>query len=115
MIDQSTDKNILDRMISRISLTPRAVKFSTSGHLLALDLSFLNLHTLPAELWLFRNLRRFTCIGNSLSELPPEIGAWTRLEQLNVAGNGLVRIPSEIGALTRLKKTLSWPYRHTHS
>ena len=67
-----------------------------------LDLSQLNLTTLPEEIGLLTNLTRLRLRKNQLTELPAEIGCLTNLTGLSLAVNQLRALPAEIGRLTHL-------------
>jgi hypothetical protein len=70
-----------------------------------LDLSYLDLTTLPEELFDLVGLETLLLGGNELRELPEAIGRLTSLTELHVFSNRLRSLPDAIGelaALTRL-------------
>src|SRR4051794_26161121 len=67
-----------------------------------LNLSGLNLRTLPSELFELTALTRLDLRSNGLRALPAEIGRLTALTTLDLSGNGLTTLPAEIGGLTAL-------------
>ncbi len=70
------------------------------------ELHYVDLYSLPAELWRCRNLRSLHVAGTRkiyLSELPPEMENLTRLTELDLAGNRFQEIPNIIGRLQNLQ------------
>jgi internalin A len=61
-----------------------------------LDLSSLNLTTIPPELGALSNLTTLFLSDNQITELPPELGALSNLTTLYLHGNELLGIPNEI-------------------
>lgn len=68
----------------------------------SLDLSWLNLKTLPPEVGNLTNLRKLYLNSNHFTTLPPEIGNLVSLQWLDLCRNQLTKLPSEIGNLTNL-------------
>ena len=68
-----------------------------------LDLSGLELTTLPPEIGSLAALQNLDLSRNQLATLPPEIGSLTALQELNVNGNRLITLPPEIGLLRMLR------------
>jgi internalin A len=74
-----------------------------------LDLSDLELETVPPEIGALINLEALYLYGNLLSSLPPEIAHLVNLKELNLDVNEFHSLPPEIGQLTNLL-TLSASY-----
>ncbi|MCH7878867.1 MAG: YdcF family protein, partial [candidate division Zixibacteria bacterium] len=68
----------------------------------SLDLSRLNLTSIPHECWELSNLIHLYIYDNYLTEIPPEIGKLTNLTLLSIGGNQLTQLPPEIGKLSNL-------------
>lgn len=69
-----------------------------------LDLSGLNLTTLPSEIGLLTKLEWLSLADNALTKIPPEIGQLTSLYVLDLSGNNLAELPVEIEQLTSLQE-----------
>src|SRR3982750_1989605 len=67
-----------------------------------LDLSWLNLVSLPPEIGRLTALTMLLLRGNPLAALPPGIGRLTALTTLNLGNNQLQSLPPEVGRLTAL-------------
>jgi Leucine-rich repeat (LRR) protein len=74
-----------------------------SGAIVLLDLSVLNLTTVPHEIGQLSNLQRLDLGSNQLTMLPPEIGQLSNLQQLSLSSNQLASLPPEIGQLSNLQ------------
>jgi hypothetical protein len=70
----------------------------------SLDLSGLNLETLPPEIGYLVNLKSLNLSVNKLKHLPPEIGNLINLESLNLRENEFDKVPPQIESITQLKK-----------
>ena len=68
-----------------------------------LDLSSLDLKSLPAEIGKLASLKILHLQNNQLTSIPPEIGKLTNLTTLNLCNNQLSSLPPETGNLTNLK------------
>ena len=73
------------------------------NNLRELNLSYLNLTSIPSSLGNLRNLRELNLSGN-LASLPKEIGNLKNLKVLNLTNNSLGSLPSSIGNLTNLEE-----------
>ncbi len=71
--------------------------------LTCLDLSGNQLAELPAEIGLLSNLTDLILCNNQLMQLPTEIGKLTHLTSLDLSCNRLIQVPAEIGNLAKLK------------
>jgi internalin A len=69
---------------------------------IVLDLSDIELTTLPPEIGQLTNLTTFDLSENQLTSIPPEIGQLTNLSMLFFYNNQLTTLPSEIGKLSNL-------------
>src|SRR5581483_11927800 len=69
-----------------------------------LDLSYMELTSLPAEIGQLVQLKELYIISNQLQALPPEIGLLAQLEELYITDNQLQVLPAEIGQLVQLKE-----------
>ncbi len=67
-----------------------------------LDLSYLELAALPAEIGKLDHLTALDLCGNDLVALPPQLGRLRQLTRLDLRHNQLVALPPEIGLLTGL-------------
>ncbi|MCK6538582.1 MAG: leucine-rich repeat domain-containing protein [Anaerolineales bacterium] len=70
----------------------------------ALDLSFLGLTALPAEIGALASLQDLDLRENQLTALPPEIGALASLQTLHLSDNQLTALPAELWRLPWLKR-----------
>ena len=70
----------------------------------SLDLSSIDLTTLPPEIGQLTALTELNLSNNQLSILPPEIGQLITLKELDLSNNQLSSPPPEIGQLTDLKQ-----------
>ncbi len=70
-----------------------------------LDLSYLELAALPAEIGKLDHLTALDLCGNDLVALPPQLGRLRQLTRLDLRHNQLVALPPEIGLLTGLNLT----------
>lgn len=68
-----------------------------------LNLSKLNLTTVPEELFNFKGLTIINLGDNNLTNIPPEIKNFPKLLLLNLENNQLTTLPPEIGNLSKLK------------
>lgn len=71
--------------------------------IIKLDLSFQNLHFLPAEVGELTSLQQLNLNGNQLQFLPDSIGKLTELQKLSVSNNLLYQIPVTIVHLKKLE------------
>ncbi|MET9039207.1 leucine-rich repeat domain-containing protein [Streptomyces mirabilis] len=67
-----------------------------------LDLSGLDLHTLPESLGNLSQLTELDLRGNQLATLPESLRNLTQLTHLNLAGNRLTALPESLGNLSQL-------------
>jgi small GTP-binding protein len=82
----------------------RKIKEAEENHYISLDLSDMNLSTLPKEIGKCNNLRELILWKNKITKLPKEIGNLKNLETLYLSGNKIVQLPIEIGELTNLRE-----------
>jgi Leucine-rich repeat (LRR) protein len=68
-----------------------------------LDLSYLDLTTVPPEIGQLSGLQELKLVGNALTALPPEIGLLSNLQNLYLSYNHLTTLPPEIGQLSSLQ------------
>jgi internalin A len=88
-------------------LTNRA-EYDAEGNVTALDLSGLELTSLPPFVERMVHVKTLNLSENYLTALPPEIGQLTNLRDLNVSENRLWTFPEEIGQLTNLQYLAAW-------
>jgi Leucine-rich repeat (LRR) protein len=69
-----------------------------------LNLSYLDLISIPPEFGNLTKLRKLWLTDNQLTSLPSEIGRLTKLTELNLCYNQLTSLPIEIVYLTNLTK-----------
>ena len=67
-----------------------------------LDLSFLNLHSIPSEIFDLIHLKTLRLENNGISEIPPQISKLSNLEYIYLRGNSIKEIPEEIAKLENL-------------
>ena len=67
-----------------------------------LDLSYLNLDEVPAELFDQTSLSSLDLSGNNIQDLPPEIGELVNLTSLDVSNNSLRTLPPTLTNLTKI-------------
>jgi Leucine-rich repeat (LRR) protein len=87
-------------IIEPIVILPQIGLFT---QLKALDLSYLELTSLPPEIGSLLSLRVLYLRGNKLSTLPPTIGDLSNLEVLDISINPLTSLPPEIEHLPNLE------------
>jgi internalin A len=68
----------------------------------ALDLSFLELTAVPAELGQLVNLTELDLSANQLTAVPAELGQLVNLTELDLSANQLTAVPAELGQLVNL-------------
>lgn len=78
-------------------------KIKAAEGLSYLNLSELNLITLPPEIGTLTELIVLNLSDNLLTELPPEIGQLKKLREIYLSNNRLRRLPDEFGQLTDLR------------
>jgi len=71
---------------------------------IALNLSFCNLETLPAPIMHLINLRELNLEENKLKSLPEWLGIFVKLEKLSCAVNKLTTLPESLKNLVTLKR-----------
>jgi small GTP-binding protein len=79
------------------------IRQAKDTHAETLDLSKLNLESLPAELWELTQLKELSLSRNQLTGLPSAIGNLAHLEILSIGVNQLASLPQELFALAQLK------------
>jgi internalin A len=82
------------------SLSVRLARAMRTGKL---DLSEMELTTLPLEVFQLTNLTNLSLSGNRLTALPPEIAQLTNLQSLSLNENQLTAVPSEVIQLINLQ------------
>src|SRR3954470_10227999 len=80
----------------------RRINKAAQGGQSELELSGLNLVSLPPEIGRLTALTALLLYDNRLAALPPEIGRLTALTTLYLHNNRLAALPPEIGRLTTL-------------
>lgn len=80
----------------------RRIQHAADHHSLSLDLSGLDLYSIPHQLAGLTHLRTLSLARNRLAAAPGELLALKQLEQLSLAGNQITRLGQEVTALTRL-------------
>ena len=98
--------NIINDELTKDELREEALRriekcFRTGSD--TLDLSELNLKTLPPEVFKLTHLKELNIGLNQLESLPPEIGNLTQLGSLNIEDNKIKTLPPEIGNLKGLE------------
>jgi len=80
----------------------QVIKQAVEDRQTVLDLSGMQLTSLPPEIGQLQDLIWLNLSNNKLSNLPPEIGKLQNLTSLDLSKNRLTRLPSEIGQLQNL-------------
>lgn len=75
----------------------------TCGRIAFLDISEMDIRTLPVQLCSLSALTRLSLYNNALTQLPENIGRLRKLRELKVQNNKLTSIPSSIGDLDSLE------------
>ena len=79
------------------------IKKAVKSGATTLDLTDLELSTLPPQIARLANLQTLCLSFNQLSTLPPEIARLTNLQHLDLRNNQLSTLPPEIAQLTNLR------------
>jgi internalin A len=98
-VDKSTYLNL-----SNMNLTSIPTSIEKLTHLRRLDLDGNQLQELPAEIGALVNLDRLCLYKNQLNSLPFEIINLVSLKELNLNHNKLKTLPAAIGKLVKLKE-----------
>jgi len=111
-----TDRERLAHFVQLIGTTPRRTEFDDADRLIKLNLSGLNLTSLPPEIGQFINLQtlflgerafnndeEIVVLGNRLKNLPAEIGQLNQLRVLSLEYNQIDTLPLDITRLTNLR------------
>ena len=78
-----------------------------------LDLSRLNLASVPAELSQLRSLRELFLSSNKLTSVPAELGQLQSLSLLDLSSNKLASVPTELGQLHNLRELYFRPGQYS--
>ena len=89
-------------MISRSAI--ELINDAANSQSESLDLTGMNLKTLPPEIAKLKNFKILKCGKIGLEEIPQEISELKLLEELYLSGNPLKKLPPEIGGLKSLRK-----------
>src|SRR5581483_7239190 len=89
--------------LSYMELTSLPAEIGQLVQLKKLDISSNQLQVLPAEIGLLVQLKKLYISGCQLQALPPEIGLLVQLKELYISSNQLQVLPPEIGLLVQLK------------
>ncbi|MCP4541138.1 MAG: GTPase [Chloroflexi bacterium] len=103
-IELAAQEEWMELDLSRIELTTLPPEIGQLTNLTQLNLSGNHLTALPSEIGQLTNLTWLHLYGNHLTVLPPEIGQLTNLTQLYLNGNQLTMLPPALGQLTRLDR-----------
>jgi Leucine-rich repeat (LRR) protein len=83
------------------------VKFNARGYVTKnsryLDLSIMDIESVPPEICLLTNLEELYLHENELKSIPIEITRLTNLKRLDLDYNNLESIPTELSSLTKLR------------
>lgn len=79
------------------------IKDAVSNKKTELDLSELDLRSLPFEIFELTNLQTLDLHGNHINDIPESLSILTDLRSLTLARNHLVTIPNSLGALLNLR------------
>lgn len=90
--------------MKRQEIARHRIKQCQEYYMSSLDLSDLQLTSIPKEIGNCANLKELILWKNKLTEIPKEIGKLKKLEVLYLSGNKLSKLPSEIGELTNLRE-----------
>ncbi len=84
-------------------LVNEKVEEAVKSKAIELDLSNLNISTLPKTIFKIKTLKRLNVSNNQITEIPEEIGYLNRLESLNLEHNQLKSLPTTLARLRKLK------------
>ncbi|XP_069481773.1 leucine-rich repeat-containing protein 2 [Ambystoma mexicanum] len=101
-VTREKDKYIFELYGEHIKEFPDSLREQT--HLKEWHISNTQIHTIPAYIALFQELRVLELSQNLISQLPPEIGYLHNLKELNVSFNRLTCIPPELGNCENVEK-----------
>lgn len=79
------------------------IRHAYDGKEQELDLSYLDLSSVPPEIWSVSSLRTLSLENNKFLELPKEIKKLRLLSSLNLSSNLIESLPCEIGQLEELR------------
>ena len=96
-----SDQDFLDQWYAWTHIAPKKVEYNSSGDIIQLDLSGLDINVLPPQIC---QLRTLNLASNILSQLPETIDQLIHLEELNLNNNRLTQLPQNIGQLPNLHK-----------
>jgi Leucine-rich repeat (LRR) protein len=86
----------------------RRIRKAAESEALELDLTGLDLTTLPPEIGSLTGLQKLNLYGNQLATLPPVIASLTALYELHLSGNQFITLPPVIGSLIALQELRVW-------
>jgi len=101
-IRQAADSGAESLNLSNLELTSLPSEIGQLIKLTTLYLHINQLTSLSPEIGQLTNLTSLMLSGNGLTSLPPKISQLTSLKKLDLASNELTNLPSEIGQLTSL-------------
>jgi Leucine-rich repeat (LRR) protein len=88
--------------LSELDLTSLPLEIGSLVELTGLDLRANRLTSLPSEIGSLANLTTLDLRRNQFTAFPPEIASLTKLAELNLRANKLTAFPPEIGSLAQL-------------
>lgn len=104
------DRNIVNKLASKIGSKPQKVEYNQSEFVTSLDLSGLGLVAMPDEIFSLKKLQTLLLSENKITQIPPEIYRLTDLQELSLGkaitrqhGNLVSTLPPEIGLLSSLE------------
>jgi len=81
----------------------RRIEIARKNNATALNLSHLDLTSLPPELFSLANLQILGLYNNQLTSLPPSVKNWTALQGLSLDSNQLTSLPPSVQNWTALR------------
>ena len=102
-IERACQNNLISLDLSSLELKTLPAAIGQLQHLYVLDLSSNQLTILPAEIGQLQHLYVLDLSLNQLTTLPAEIGQLLQLQILDLQSNRLTTIPAEIGRLLQLQ------------
>ena len=100
---RTSSKSVADKGLAAVASAEERIAAAARDHADVLDLSDLQLETLPESLCMLTELKSLDASGNRLTTLPAGIGNLTALQSLVLFKNRLIVLPEGIGNLTALK------------
>lgn len=109
-MENSKEKEIMSEFCTQLFETNKGIELDGGGLMISyqnngsLDLSTIDIHTLPCQISNLYTLRTLYLLNNQMTTLPIEMVCLKNLVILNLRNNCLTSIPNVIITLTKLKE-----------